>query len=272
MKKLLLLILFPFFSSYGQNITTSYLGKDIEGYYGSTLKVSLKQKYYEGFLIKGFSNYTSDKFIYMPKKDGYSTKTSNQIFDKTFECIDVIKKDYNIYLKLLSDSDTIFFKYSDIEVLYQGSYSFPFQIIKKGTGFPDSYYCNDFVVNNSKFDNKKSIFSSGDILSLSKFIEDRTRYYLSLSFVRTSISINEKGVMVLLANGEKIVWEGIEIDTEATPDGIRYKGFVELDPSQMELISKYKITDFKLGIFEHSVDSESSNMLKRYATCIKDIN
>lgn len=82
-------------------------------------------------------------------------------------------------------------------------------------------------------------------------------YYLSITVTGSTITVGKKGVSVLFSDGTKLLRPNEEIDSKVSSDGsgFEYSCFVELKKSEVEVLSKKKITDVKLYIYDREIES-----------------
>ena len=96
MKKvaLVIIILFIFQPTKGQeNLKKPHLGRNIESYFGSTLKITKKQDFYSGFYTDYRYAFQPNraKFVYKPKTKIDYVLSSDELYGMNFKCIDILK-------------------------------------------------------------------------------------------------------------------------------------------------------------------------------------
>lgn len=85
-----------------------------------------------------------------------------------------------------------------------------------------------------------------------KYLENgKVTYYLSLRCKGSTVSVNVKGVKVLLQNKQVLNFPNAEVDIEVDDEGgYEYSAFIPLNESQAKLLSIFEITDFRLYIYD----------------------
>ncbi len=129
-------------------------------------------------------------------------------------------------------------------------------------------YCKDIKTEKDKFNGKVSM--SSPILEPIHLIKEtskgKTVYYLRLSVIGSTPSIGE-GVTILLDNGKKIVRAKEETDVSVNSDAkFDHTAFISITKVEMQLLSKSKITDIRLYIFDESI--KDGERFKGYANCL----
>jgi len=163
---------------------------------------------------------------------------------------------------------TIYFRYISKYAFY-----FPFEVIG-GLKLPEDYYCQDIKITVDKFtgETKYQSPTEKDYFFIKVKKGKESNIYMRFSGSSLSLVSNAKGIILLLENGFKIEKPDIEIGIDVDPlmkEYYRYQAFFELNPSDIELLTKNKITDSRIYVIDsHLIHSE---YLKEYLKClIKD--
>lgn len=78
----------------------------------------------------------------------------------------------------------------------------------------------------------------------------------------------EKGVIILFENDLRIDRPEIEIDVDATSNGYSYSAFIDLSTDEMNIIANNQMTDFKLYIYDCTVNVFKRKKYMKYASCL----
>lgn len=104
------------------------------------------------------------------------------------------------------------------------------------------------------------------------FLKDDSTIFLSLSGVGSSLRVSKKGVYILFDNGEKINREDVTIDVKPNENSgwWTYSAIFKLSNKEIELFKKYLLTDFRLYLFDESLNENLSKEVMFYANCISE--
>ncbi|OIN56526.1 hypothetical protein [Arsenicibacter rosenii] len=136
--------------------------------------------------------------------------------------------------------------------------------------------CERIEVERDKFENK-SVFRMPGLrrARITKYIEKGvSSYYLVLTTTGSVATVSNKGAIILLSNGKKILKPAAEIDTDvneyksAGPGDFEYSAFIRLTPVDIEQLKKNQITAFKLYIFPQDVSDNEGSWIKVYLNCL----
>jgi hypothetical protein len=139
-----------------------------------------------------------------------------------------------------------------------------------------SQNCEKITKKVDDFEDKISFrFSGLRNVSLSTYIEKgEVTSYLSLHTTGSTLSIGEKGVYILLDDGQKIIKANENIDSEFEPehyygsDNYEYSAFISLTKDELDLLTKHSIKKFKLYIYEQSVSQVNQDEQKELTKCL----
>lgn len=267
MKRLLLLGLTVLcFNIFGQN----FPGNDVQLLLGKELKVkelstSLQSYGYDGF-------YTDSK---LKKKyaccQSYNSKYES-LAGKIFKVISSEPYTDNIgknKFKLKIENSETGIIYFDYNPKYE--HTFPFEVIG-GIEFPDGFFCKDIEEAQDKFTQDitfRSPISEGiSFIRVKKGSSMNT--YLSIRVHGSTVNVDGKGVILLLDNGNKIQKpdEKIDVEVSSNGSGYTYSAFINLNESDIALLTQNKLTDVRLYIYDGNV--RNGGKLMEYIKCIKD--
>ena len=160
---------------------------------------------------------------------------------------------------------TIYFRY-----ISKYEFDFPFEVIG-GLKLPEDYYCQEIEVSVDKFTGETNyqtpLERSYSFTKVKKGNE--SRIYMRVEGSSLSLVSNAKGLILLLENGFKIEKPDIEIGIDVHPlmkGYYQYIAFFELNSSDIELLTKNKITDSRIYVIDsHLIHTKD---LKEYLKCL----
>ncbi len=246
-----------------------FVGENVEFLKGKMLQVLEKEDYLQKYGYDDF--YNTDDFNY---KNAYKCQETN-CFKTKYEYLANEKftvLEYQKYedilgaskykLKLSDKNNTILFFDYDPKTYTR----FPFKILNF-EGFPDDFYCNQIIIENDKFDGSNKKYSP--LLEDVSFMKTNGQIYLSLKTTGSTPVVNSKGVIILLSNKQKINKPNAKVNVEVNNRGkYEYSSFITLTKTDIDLLSKYDITDFKLYIFENQ-NNLYGEKYRRFLKCLK---
>ena len=96
---------------------------------------------------------------------------------------------------------------------------------------------------------------------------------LHLTSYGSTLNSGVKGVVILLADGTKISRPGTKVKTDVhnSDSDWKYSAYLVLSSEEIEQLLKSSITDYKLYIYEASVNANTAENYKQYLRCIKDM-
>lgn len=201
--------------------------------------------------------------------DKYSTNTPyNELVGKTFKITEITPTsdtyEKNIYLLKLENKEigTIYYKYNP-----EYESSFELKILNPS----QEIFCNQIEKEIDKFD--KSITyrtPTYEGVGIEKVIKGKSKvYYLSITTPGSTLNVNEKGVIILLNNGMKISKPNQKIDVEAgSGSDYVYSAFFSLNENDLKLLLQNQITDFRLYIYDNSINEDKRNQIQQYLKCL----
>lgn len=272
MKKLILIIfLFLFLNQYSSaqseivGITNSaHIGSDYELYLNTTFTLDSTFK-------KG--NFTN---VFKSKDHALSGSTYNclnkeELVGHNFKVLEISEKDYQYKIfKLIDESGEVYF------LLYDQNYSdrFPFTVSK--IDYEKHDLCKEIEIKIDDFTKQKTYmtpFKRNRGYDIFVHVDENMppRYYLFLEVYGSTLNVAKKEVKLLLEDGT--VWEKEAedfIDPEPDGSGYNYTALVKLNSAEAVLITRNKLKKFRLFVYDRSISTHDSEMLKLYMNCILD--
>lgn len=237
-----------------------FVGEKIEILKGKTLIALPKKEEEKEFGYSDFYEELELKNVYK-KSPKYYSSNYEDIANKQFLLSDY-KKVENlispIYVLTLIDEedDYVYFKYD-----YKNPTTFPFKTEQLIENKID--YCSKIDVRKDKFTNHITKYSP--LLDPVSFTKDGG-YYLSLKTYGSTSVFDGTGAIILLSNGKKII-KNTQIDVEMENGKYEYSAFIRLNKTDIDLLTKFAIDDFKLYIFENT-QKLSGEIYKEYLKCL----
>jgi|GEM_PF-6013436 len=239
MKKLLSLLFLLLLSN---AVTAQYFpGKHYRSFLGKKVKIVTKGSYYYDVYKK-----PSTRSKHYAEVDGHTPKQALE--DKVFMVIGFEGETTTGLFFVLSNAETgkVYYDYS----LY---HEILFDLVPvEDFDFKDEV-CSEVNSWIDKFTGeiRKTVSTNYNVYF------GRTGNYITmiLSTDSETLLVGKKGVTVLLADGSKIKNEDAEIDVKATKTGYEYRVVFTLTPEDIQKLKKSYITDYRLYIFDRSVNS-----------------
>lgn len=270
MKKITLVtILLLSIFSFGQNYK-NFPSEDVQQLLNKELKVkSVSAKLQE----YGYSGFYKDEKLKTKFAccENYNSKYSSLV-DKIFTVIS-----YEPYIsvigdkkyKLLLSNDETGKIYFDYNPKYE--HTFPFEVIG-GLTLSEDFYCKKITTSFDKFTNETKLtahYKNVDFLKITK--NNVSRYYMSIRTSGSTVSVNEKGLIILLENGKRLEKPNATIDVDVNTTGYGnaylYSTFINLTESDIKILLTNKITDARLYIYDTDL-KESGEALTEYLKCL----
>ena len=110
----------------------------------------------------------------------------------------------------------------------------------------------------------------GKQISIHKYVNEDTTYYLYLNTIGYSLSLNERGVKLKLDNDSILEWDG-DISVDYLSGNYRYSAMVELDQEQLRMLSDNLIVSFMLYVYDGKVSKGFSRKINEYINCIQTL-
>jgi hypothetical protein len=131
--------------------------------------------------------------------------------------------------------------------------------------------CEDITMEVDKF--KGDTIYTSPYLSSVHFVRYKGKNagsFLVLTAYGSTYNAGIKGVIVLLDSG-KLEWPEQKIDGDVASgaySGFSFTSFIPLTDSELETLSKRKITDFQLYIYDVTLKEKYQEKYRNYARCI----
>lgn len=96
-----------------------------------------------------------------------------------------------------------------------------------------------------------------------------TTYYAYFKTYAGSVNISKKGLYILFKDGSKIISEDLDVQTNysSANNNYSYSALLRLDKSQVYKFKSVEVTDFKIYIYEDTIDGENGIKYRYLATC-----
>jgi hypothetical protein len=286
MKKvtIILILAFLIFKANAQTFENNFLGEDFLRYKGVYLKVKEDATSSLSYAFYGNLKYCQSSFnnnvIYPDTKDNYIT-IKDSLVNRIFVVDNIVDRNG----KSISDSNEVLYNpifilkdtttNKIIYYLYDKSNEFNFPFIT--SPIPKKDLCSLIIRDVDDFTDEISLRSpySNDNLQMypmaiiKTISKTKTTYYLSLLAIGQTVSLFEKGVIILFDDGTK--WtKPNEIDVEATENGFEYRAFITLSLADLTTFSTKKIKKYRLYVYDKEVNSNDADNFKIYTKCIKE--
>lgn len=141
--------------------------------------------------------------------------------------------------------------------------------VEGGIKYPDGYWCKDITKKEDKFTSTTKYYSPSE--GKVSFIKEKGIIYIYLNAYGKTLNVNEKGVIILLDDGSKVVNETAKIDAKVDGDGwYSYTTLFALSDDNIKKISNSFITDYRLYIYDFKLDD--GMVFSEYLKCLKNKN
>lgn len=227
------------------------------------LKESLQQYGYHNF-------YVAESMAYNEVYKGPRTTKYEELVGKTFKVTAVKPYDkygkqmYKLVLTSPEISQTLYYDYDP-----GFDHDYHFEAID-GLVIPSDVYCDDIIVESDKFTGeitaKSPIFNG---ITFYKITSDGvTNFYISMNQVGATLNVGKKGLIILLADGKKIVKPDAKIDVDVNrgASGYVYSVFERLTKEDIKKLSESPMTDKRLFIYDGTI--ERGGKLMEYIKCL----
>lgn len=135
--------------------------------------------------------------------------------------------------------------------------------------------CKDIETEYDKFKGTTSYYSpSKYYVSFSKHLTGKdTFYFVRLQTLGATLNLAEKGVIILLKNGERLEFPDEDVEYSEIVDYggsyyYRYKSFVSLSKSDVEKLCSSEIEAFQLYIYDGEVKGKHQEQFRNYINCL----
>jgi hypothetical protein len=266
MKKLFFLLLLLPALVFSQN----FPGTNVELLIGKKLKVTpLKNT------TLGYSNFYKSKDFDFKNKyalNKYYYSEYDSLIDRIFTVLSfepysstIGDKKYKLAIENI-DIGTIYFDYDP-----KWEHTFTFEVMG-GLDLPKDFFCKDIEVNIDKFTDEKNYsapFCDG-VMFLKVETKNGTTYYAQFNTHGSTVSLGEKGIIILFKDGYKIERNDVEIDCDVSSSGssYNYSAFFRLNSIEIEKFKNEVITDYRLYIYDNSITNGIK--LQEYMKCLSN--
>lgn len=270
MKKTLLLLL-TITLQFSIVNSQDFPGTDAEILFGAEIKVKELKPDLQKYGYRDFYKDKELKKIYSKTSGHYSSKYESLV-NKTFvviavDTIDVnsIRADYRLTLKN-EEIGIIYYKYEGIY-----GHFYPFEVAGE-LNYPQGFLCDKIEVEKDKFTNRVTyrtpLENLDEAIIISRVREkDAVRTYMMIRVLALTVNVNEKGVILLLSNGDKIEKPETNVRLNVyDADRYVYSAFVPLNNDDIEKLIQNEITDVRL--FIHDREIKNGKRYQEYLKCI----
>lgn len=279
MKRLLLLTVILISSiTYGQN----FPAESVDLLLDKMVKPKVLEKSMQNYAYKNFYSKfdTISKKLNKYKKNHRAFPKStfqsdyNKLVGKEFKVIKIYNQETTLssgegryYVLELESAElgTVFYN-------YDSKYDFEFELeAVGGLELPEGFYCKDIETTTDKFSGETT--ASSDYSEGIKFLKiiknGSSKIYMAINESGSTLNVGEKGLILLLENGNKIERPNAKIDVD-TGSGRNYvySAFIELTKKEIDLITKNPITDDRLYIYDGEVKYGAK--LSEYLKCLTE--
>ena len=144
-------------------------------------------------------------------------------------------------------------------------------------------YCNQIKERIDKFDKDTLYYTPTNgakgWINFKKFKENKNdKIFMYLSVFNKNLSGVQKGVDIILVNGERISkpFESVKITSEVVSGGggagYLYEAFFRLDEEEIDLLISSPISDYRINVFEGKpVKKYAKNFYPEYLKCLREL-
>jgi hypothetical protein len=276
MKKLLLLSIILISSiTFGQNFPAESVNLLLnKAVMPKALEESMQRYAYKNFYSK-FDTESKKLEKYKKGHRAFPSGSSQSDYNKLVGQEFIVVKIYDQKPTLSSDEG----RYSVLELenpelgtvfyYYDSKHEFNFELeVVGGLDLPEGFYCKDIEIKTDKFSgetNASSNYSEG-IKFIKSTKDDVSKIYLAINEPGLTLNVGEKGLILLLENGNKIERPNAKIDVKTGGSKYVYSAFIELTKEEIDLIINNPITDDRLYIYDGEV--KNGTILSEYLKCL----
>jgi hypothetical protein len=268
MKKVILFFLIVLSSiSYAQNFPS----KNVEMLLGKDLKLKEKDESLQKFGVTDlYTDYDLKRNFNCcenANNNRYKTLLGKVFRMITFEPYTDVMGNEKFKLKL--ENPEVGILYYEYDPRFE--LEFEFEVIG-GLNYPDGFFCKDIESNNDMFTGEISYSTPFSPVEIHKIVKGNTaRTQISLKSNGSFLTLNSKGVIILLENGYRIERpeQKIEVEEARTNDGgYRYYTIFDLTENDIKLLAENKIIKYRL--FRHDTNVSNGETLMLYMRCIAE--
>lgn len=271
MRKLLLLFLLFFNILHSQNLSVLDYSRSILIIEKESNDSCFNFSFYQS--ISDIQKPNNSNIIY-PKGINSSITDKDSLKFNTYRVSRIINRDGSSFDgNLKGEPVFILQEVNKNQILYYvyNKNRFPFKVLEKE--------CDYFNRELDKFNGEITFFTKRNDapISLNKSISKLgTNYFMSVEFNDDYLTVRGGNLQLLLENGSIINFPQAKLKCEVEEyhsqlGKWRYSSFVGVSKSQLDLLMKNKVTDFKLDIFKEKVSPFDSQYLVDIANCIISI-
>lgn len=140
--------------------------------------------------------------------------------------------------------------------------------------YPENWFCKGFTTKKDKFTGKTTVYTDfrGPI-TFTKVIEgDYISYFMRLEVGGETLNTGEKGVFLILDDGEILTFPDESIDTKVNDSeyGGRwiYTAFMSMDQNLIDKLSEHYVTDIRLYIYDSSPSETYAKQRRAKLKCL----
>lgn len=272
-----------------QSFEHNYLGDDFSHYKGVLFKLnsseyisasSLSNTFYGS--LKHCQKLYDNNVLYPSSTSQYKTE-KDSLINKIFIVENIITRDSTVFidsdasnynkpifvLKDTTSKEIIYFQYSPTD-----EWAFPF--LTSNIIFNQDKLCSRLESKKDDFDDiikiNSPILSNVAIspMILYKYISKNSKsYYLSLTTYSGSVSVGNRGVIIIFSDGTK--WtKNVEVDVDTHEDKFSYSAFIKLTEQELLLFMTKQVKKYRLYIFDREIEPFEARRFSLYAKCIKN--
>jgi hypothetical protein len=150
---------------------------------------------------------------------------------------------------------------------------FEFEVIG-GLNYPEDFFCKQIVTSNDMFTGETDYASPFAPVEFYKIIKGNTaRTQITLKSQASILTLNVKGVIILLENGFRIERPEAKIDIKKIKaldgtDAFVYTTVFDLSENDIKLLAENKMLKYRL--FKHDTNVTTAETLMNYMRCIAE--
>lgn len=93
-------------------------------------------------------------------------------------------------------------------------------------------------------------------------------YYLSLYSYGKTASVNEKGVIIILENGQKLNFATEKISENIRGGEFEYNAFITLTTNQLKILKTHSIKKWRLYVYDNELSENDMSLFKAWVNCL----
>ena len=104
-------------------------------------------------------------------------------------------------------------------------------------------------------------------------IGSKEQYYLSLDTRGATLTVDKKGVKIILSNGQALDFPDAEISVDvAGGTGYTYSAFIAIDQATISLLQKYAVVKWRVYIYDGDQSKEHGAEFLEALNCLVKVN